>query len=127
MVQMHGPFTTSAATGGAGAAAGTFVTPTPIRGYIMGVVLQYNDAPPAGTTDVGIKTKVLSGVTPSVPLLTVTNAATNGYFAPRSGCVTAAAAAITDSNAPFAVNDYIQIDMAQANDGDSVSVWLMVD
>lgn len=126
MVQRYGPITTADATGGAGAASGTAVSLTPISGELLGVVLQYNGAPPAGTTDVGVKTKGLSGVSPSVNLLVVTNAATDGYFAPRSGCVSAANAAITDSHAPFAIDDIIQVDMGGANDGDSVSVWLFV-
>jgi hypothetical protein len=127
MIVMYGPITTPTSTGGAGVSAATVVTPKPVDGLILGIVLQYNDAPPAATTDVGIKTKGQSGVLPSVNLLTITNAATNGYFAPRSACVTATNTAITDSNAPFAVNDYIQIDIAGANDGDSVSVWLMLE
>lgn len=127
MARMIGPITTPAAAGGAGVAAATKVTDTVVCGEIYGVVIQYNDAPPAATTDVGIKTKGASGVTPSFNILTISNAATNGYFCPRSACVTAANVAITDSSAPFMVNDYIQLDVAGANDGDSVSIWLMVE
>lgn len=127
MITLYGPVTTPASTGGAGASAATKVTSDIISGLVHGIVIQYNDAPPAGTTDVGIKTKGQSGVLPSVPLLTITNAATNGYFAPRTACVNASNAAITDSYAPFVVNDYIQIDLAGANDGDSVTVWLFLE
>lgn len=127
MITIYGPVTTPASTGGAGASAATKVTSDMVSGLVHGIVIQYNDAPPAGTTDVGIKTKGLSGILPSVPLLTITNAATDGYFAPRSACVNASNAAITNSFAPFAVNDYIQIDLAGANDGDSVTVWLFLE
>jgi hypothetical protein len=122
---MYGPITTSAATGGAGVAAGTAVSAQVVRGFIAGVYIQYNDAPPAATTDVGIKTKGASGTRPSIPLLTITNAATDGYFIPQVATVTAANAA-TGGYGLFYVDDYIQVDMAGANDGDSVSVWLYV-
>jgi hypothetical protein len=126
-ISIYGPVTTPAASGGAGAAAATKVTPDVIRGEIVGIAIQYNDAPPAGTTDVGIKAKGLSGVLPSYNILTIANAATDGYFAPRKACVDASNAAITNSHAPFAINDYVQLDIAQANDGDSVTIWLYLD
>ena len=127
MITLYGPVSTPASTGGAGASAATKVTNDVVNGLIHGIVIQYNDAPPAATTDVGIKTKGLTGVLPSVNLLVITNAATDGYFAPRSACVSAAAAAITNSHAPFAVNDYLQIDLAGANDGDSVTCWFFLE
>jgi hypothetical protein len=120
---MYGPITTSAATGGAGVAAGTAVSAQVVRGFVVGMYIQYNDAPPAATTDVGVKTKGAAGTRPSIPLLTITKAATNGYFIPQVATVTAANVA-TGGYSPFYVDDYIQVDMAGANDGDSVSVWL---
>ncbi len=126
-ISIYGPVTTPASTGGAGASAATKVTPTVVCGEIYGIAIQYNDAPPAGTTDVGIKAKGQSGVLPSYNILTIANAATDGYFAVRAPCVNGSNAAITNSFAPIAINDYVQIDIAQANDGDSVTVWLYLD
>jgi hypothetical protein len=120
---VYGPITTPAAAGGAGAAAATIVSDHVVRGFIAGVFVQYNDAPPAATTDVGIKTKSQSGVLPNIPILTITNAATDGYFVPEVASVTAANVA-TGQYSKFLVEDYVQIDLAGANDGDSVSVWL---
>jgi hypothetical protein len=124
-MSMIGPFTTSPAAGGAGVAAGSVVTNVPIQGYIAGFDIQYNDAPPAGTTDVGIKTKGLANVLPSRNLLTITNAATDGYFVPQVATVKSDNTA-TGGYVIHYVSDYIQIDMAGANNGDSVSVWLYV-
>lgn len=127
MISLVGPITTPAATGGAGTASATVTTDTMVTGEIYGIAIQYNDSPPAGTTDVGIKAKGLSGVLPSYNILVITNAATDGYFAVRKPCVDTANAAITNSHAPIAVNDYIQLDIAQANNGDSVTIWLYMD
>lgn len=127
MISLVGPITTPAATGGAGAASATVTTSTVVTGEIYGIAIQYNDAPPAATTDIGIKAKGQSGVLPSYNILVIANAATDGYFAVRAACVNTANAAITNSHAPIAVNDLIQVDIAQANDGDSVTVWLYVD
>jgi hypothetical protein len=108
-------------------AAGTVVSSHPARGFIAGIFVQYNDAPPAASTDVGIKTKSASGILPNIPILTITNAATDGYFIPQVATVTAANVA-TGGHGHFYVEDYIQVDLAGANDGDSVSIWLyMVD
>ena len=122
-MSMYGPITTGAATGGAGVAAATAYSPRPITGVVVQIYVQYNDAPPAGTTDVGIKTKGASGITPSIPLLTITNAATNGVFTPKTPTYTPAGA-LDGGTAYFVINDIIQVDIAGANDGDSVSVWL---
>jgi hypothetical protein len=122
---IYGPITTPAATGGAGAAAATIDTPNIVRGFIVGIFVQYNDAPPAATTDVGIKTNAAAGSRPSIPLLTITNAATDGYFVPEIATVTAANVA-TGGHSLYYIDDYIQVDLAGANAGDSVSVWLYV-
>lgn len=120
---MYGPITTPAATGGAGVAAGTRVSDHAVSGILIGVFIQYNDAPPAGTTDVGIKTVGASGTLPSIPLLTISNAATDGYYIPKAPEYTAAGVA-TGGYGFFNVNDKIQVDMAGANNDDTVSVWL---
>ena len=121
-MSMFGPITTPASTGGAGASAATKVSDRPAVGVVMGIYIQYNDAPPA-STDVGVKTKGQSGVLPSIPIITLTDKNTNGFFVPRTPTYKADGTA-DGGYAPFVVNDYIQIDIAGANDGDSVSVWL---
>ena len=122
-----GPITTAVAVGAAGAAAGTVVSSQPVRGMIIGIDIQYNDAPPAGTTDVGIKTKGASGVLPSRNILTISNAATDGYFCPRVETVKADGSVSSFVDGVHYVEDYIQVDMAGANAGDSVSIWIYTD
>ena len=120
---MYGPITTPAAVGADGAAAATGYSNEPVNGVLVGITVQYNDAPPAGTTDIGVKTKGLSGTLPSINLLTITNAATNGYFPTRAPTYTAAGV-LDNGTAPFPVHDTIQVDIAGANAGDSVTIWL---
>jgi hypothetical protein len=120
---MYGPITTPIAAGGAGVAAASKVSDQIVRGFVVGLYVQYNDAPPAATTDVGIKTKSAAGVLPNIPLLTITNAATDNYFIPQVATVTAANVATGGYNY-FYVEDYLQVDLAGANNGDSVSVWV---
>lgn len=122
-MSVYGPITTPAATGGAGVAAATVVTPQAVRGEIAGIFIQYNDAPPAASTDVGIKTKSSTGILPNIPILTLTNGATDGYYIPRKQAVDPSGAVVAGVYEPFVIEDQMQIDLAGANDGDSVSVW----
>ncbi len=122
---MYGPITTAAAVGGNGVAAGTVVTSNVVSGVLLGIYVQYNDAPPAGTTDIGVKTKGAAGVTPSINLLTITNGATDGYYPTRAPTYTAAGA-LDGGTSCFSIADFIQVDMAGANAADTVSVWLDV-
>lgn len=110
------------ATGGAGVATATANTSTPIRGFIVAVYLAYLDAPPGATTDVTIAEATLS---PAVPILTVTNAATDGWFYPRAVAVSTANAAITNSGERIAVSDYLVATIAQANNADGVTVTIV--
>lgn len=123
-MSVYGPITTPDTSGGAGNASATIVTPQAVRGFINGIFIQYNGAPP-NTTDVGIKTKSSVGILPNIPILTLTDKNTDGYFCPRVQSKTPAGAD-TGQYEPFYVEDQIQIDVAQANDGDSVTVWFFL-
>jgi len=93
---------------------------------MLGIAVRYNDTPPT-TTDVIIKTK--GSASPSITFLTLTNKNTDGWFFPRVipddllG-VDLAALAIAE---PIPFDDIINVSIAQANDGDSVDVWFLVD
>ena len=111
------------ATGGAGVATANATTSMPINGYIRAVYLTYLDSPPGATTDVTIE-----GVqAPKVPVLTVTNAATDGWFYPMAQADNQAGADITGMGAPIAISDYVKVTIAQANDGDGVTMTLYWD
>lgn len=123
---MIGPINSGAAVGGDGVATATGTSTTPIHGFIYSVYIKYNDAPPAGTTDVTVKTKGTSPAQPSINVLVVTNAATDGIFIPRLDSCKNDATLLTDYNQMAPVNDYVQVVIAQANAADNVDVWLMV-
>lgn len=110
------------AAGGAGAATATAVSGEIISGLIRAVYLAYLDTPPA-TTDVTIE-----GVTaPKIPVLTVSNAATNGWFYPMAQADNQAGADITNQGTPIPMDDYVQVTIAQANDADGVTATIIWD
>lgn len=125
--QLIGPISTPAASGGAGVAGANIDTPIPVRGRVTGIYIQYNDAPPPATTDVTIKTKGTSPEPPSYDLLKVSNAATDGWFWPQVQICDTAGAAIAGEYTPQLVHGIINIAIAQANNGDSVTVWLLIE
>lgn len=89
----------------------------------MAIYLTYLDSPPAGTTDV-----TLTGLTsPAVTILTVANAATNGWFYPMAQAVNQANATITGMGIPIAIDDYVVLTIAQANDADGVTATILWD
>jgi hypothetical protein len=114
--------TVTPAAGGAGVATLSAVSSQIVDGVILGVHLTYTDSPPS-TTDITIAEKNNS---PAMPILTVTDANTNGWFPVLAQAVNQAAAAITGMGAPIGVSDYVNVTIAQANNGDgvvAVIVW----
>lgn len=110
--------------GGAGASTSNATSTEEITGELVGFYVKYNDSPPAATTDVTIAT--VGTVLPDRTLLTITNAATDGFFAVRYGAVSTSNAAITNSFDEIPLyRDKIKVTVAQANDGDSVDVWMV--
>jgi hypothetical protein len=109
--------TVTGATGGPGVATANTTSNEAINGVIRAVYLQYTDSPPAGTTDV----TVAGATSPALPILTVSNAATDGWFYPMWQADDAADATdITNQGAPVVVDDQIKVTIAQANNDDGV-------
>lgn len=118
-----GPFSSGVAVGGNGVATANQTGITKTSGMVMGVYVKYNDAPPAGTTDVTIATL---GTYPSAPartILAITNAATDGWFYPRVEVCSTAGAALGEYTL-IPIDDKIKVTIAQANAADNVEVWL---
>lgn len=116
-----------AASGGAGAATASTDSAVPISGLLMSVYIQYNDSPPA-TSDVTISTKGGGNSEPSHNLLVVSNANTDGRFYPRASIVdTSNTAPATAVWTPIPIDDFVNVAITQANDGDSVTVWLLLE
>ena len=121
-----GPISSDAAAGSAGSATANADSDIRIIGRLVGIYVQYLDSPPAGTTDVTIKTVGSSPAPPTYNLLVLTNAATDGWFYPQVQIDDIAGSAISDEYTPQLVHDYINVAIAQANAADSVNVWLLI-
>ena len=126
-MNLVGPINTGVAAGGAGTATANASTTQMVSGRVAGIYVRYNDSPPAGTTDVTVKTVGTSPAAPSYNFLVLTNAATDGWFYPQAQIHDTSGAAIAGEYTPLLVHDYINVTVAQANNGDSVDVWLLVD
>lgn len=126
MIDAIGPLNSGVTAGGAGVSTNNATGTIAITGKLLGFYLRFNDSPPAGTTDTTIQ--LVNGVLPTRTVLTITNGATDGFYAVRSGAVTTANAAITDSNVQIpCIRDNVKVTLAQANDGDSIDVWAVVE
>jgi len=110
------------AAGSAGEATASVISGSLVQGTIRAIYLEYTDSPPAGTTDVIIAEAHNS---PAVPILTITNGATDGWFPVMAQAVDAEGADITNQGAPVVVNDYISVTIDEANEGDGVTVTIV--
>lgn len=126
-MRMLGPINSGSAAGSNGSATATGTSDVIVSGKFLGAYIKYNDTPPA-TTDVTIKTKGDSPAVPSITLLAVSDANTSGIFLVRKQAVDTSAAAITGEYVPIPVwTDKIQVVIAQANAGDNVDVWVLME
>lgn len=123
---VYGPFSTGVSTGGAGTSTANVDSGKIIRGFLVGAYVQYNDSPPAATTDVTIKTKGITNVLPSYNLLVITNLATSGFYPSQMAGVKSTDGTASGQYVYPYVEDIVNIAIAQANDGDSITVWLYV-
>jgi hypothetical protein len=99
-------------------------------GRLLAAYVKYNHSPPAGTTDVTIATAGTNGA-PANTLLTITDAATDGWFYPRHTVHDEAGAAITydgtrEVHEAPPIFDKVTVTIAQANAADNIDVWLLL-
>ena len=126
MIEAIGPLNSGVTAGGAGTSTNNATGTIALEGELLGFYLRFNDSPPAGTTDTTIV--LTGGVLPNRTVLTITNGATDGFYPVRLGAVSTANAAITDSNVYIPlIRDLVKVTIAQANDGDSVDVWAVIE
>jgi len=126
MISVVGPINTGVCAGGAGVSTNNADSSKIVSGMLLAVYIKYNDSPPAGTTDVVVKTKGTSPAPPTFNLVAVSNGATDGWYYPRAAVCDQAGAAISGQYTPLFLHDIINVSMAQANDGDSADVWLLM-
>ena len=124
-MMLVGPINSGLTTGGAGVSTANADSKTILRGRLVGIYLKHNGSPPA-TSDVVVKTKGTAPYPPSYNLLTRTNLQTDGWFYPQVAVTDVAGVAIAGEYGYQVVHDYINVSIAQANDGDSVDVWLLL-
>ena len=121
-----GPFSSGIAVGSAGVAVANADTPIRLDGRVVAIYVLYNDSPPAGTTDVTIKSVGLTPAPPTYNLLVLTNAVTDGWFYPQVQIDDTAGSPIASEYTPQMIHDYVNIAIAGANAADSVTVWLLL-
>lgn len=121
-----GPLSSGSSTGGAGTSTANSTTAIVASGLVAAIYVKYNDSPPAGTTDVTVTTLGTSPSAPALTLLSVSNAATDGWFFPRAlEHLNSDGSALT-THTYMPLQDKVKVTIAQANDGDSVDVWLVL-
>jgi len=129
-LQLYGPLNTGAAAGGAGVATANASSTVTLSGLVRAVYVKYNGSPPAGTTDVTIATVGTSPNAPALTILTLTNAATDGWFNVRhqvhDNTGTALTLDGTRTNVDLVpIHDLVKATIAQANNDDSADVWIL--
>ncbi|RJX17538.1 MAG: hypothetical protein C4575_12915 [Desulforudis sp.] len=127
MISIAGPFNSGEAVGNNGVATANANSMIRLRGKIMGIYVKYNDSPPAATTDVVIKALGTSPAAPTYNLLALANGATDGWRYPQALIHTVAGVEIAGEYTPLLIDDYINVLIDQANAGDNVDVWLMLE
>jgi hypothetical protein len=126
-MKLYGPLNTGQTTGGVGTSTANASSTVVLHGRVQGIYIKYNGSPPAGTTDVTVKTVGTSPAPPSYNLLVVTDAATDAWFYPRVQVHDTAGSAIAAEYTPLLVHDLINVTIAQANDADSADIWILLD
>ena len=121
---LYGPLNSGAGAGGAGVATSNASSTVRLTGFVYAVYIAYNDSPPAATTDVTVATVGTSPAMPALTILTRSNSATDGVFFPRVQAVDNTASSISGVYEMYAIDDFVKVTIAQANNGDSADVWL---
>ena len=131
-MKLIGPINSGDSTGGAGLSTANANTTTIVSGVIYGIYIKYNGSPPAGTTDVVISTTGTSPAPPSNTILTITDSATAAWYYPRHVVHDETGTAITydgtrDVHQAVPIHDTVNVKIDQANDADSIDVWLLLE
>jgi hypothetical protein len=124
-INLVGPINSGVASGGAGVATSNFTSDV-LNGKVVACYVKYNDSPPA-TTDVVIATS--GAQCPAQSILTLTNKNASNWFYPRlvpQDILGVNLAALTVLE-PVAICDKVKVAISDANNGDSVDVYLEIE
>jgi hypothetical protein len=113
--------TVSGTAGGAGASTAYAISDDIVDGLVLAVHIAYAGSPPA-TTDVII---VEANNSPAMPILTVSDANTDGWFQPMAAVEDTAGAAVTNAVQQIPVSDYVKVTVDDADDGDGAVVTVV--
>ncbi len=130
-LRLFGPVNSGVAVGGDGVATANEDSTIVLQGELLAIYLTYNDSPPSGTTDVIISTQGTAPAPASITLLTITNAATNAAFYPRTPAQDATGSDVIYSagneiHVPFPIFDLVNVKIQGANADDSVDAVFLV-
>lgn len=115
---------TVTADGSAGASVGSANTSHVVDGIIRAIHLNYS-ASAAATLDVTISE---ANESPALPVLTVANNATDGWYYPMHQADNAGSGAdLEGAGAPVVARDALAVAVAGANDNDTVTVTVVWD
>lgn len=128
-VQTVGPLNSGAAVGANGSATANASTTSIISGRVLAIMAKYSAAV-AATTDVVVATT--GARHPVETLLTLTNNTADVTKYPRAAVHDPNGAAVNYAATfpiydAFPVDDYVNVNIAQANAGDNVSVYLLIE
>ena len=132
MIQWVGPLNSGAAAGVAGSATANASSNHKLQGKVHAVYVKYNDAPPAGTTDVTVATVGAAPHVPAITILSIANAATDVLKYPRVQVHGTDGAALTMDGTriltdKIAIDDSVKVTITQADAADNVDVWLCLE
>lgn len=113
--------TVSGTTGGAGASTAYAISDDVVDGLVLAVHIAYVGSPP-NTTDIII---VEANNSPAMPILTVSDANTDGWFQPMAAVEDTAGAAVSNAVQQIPVSDYVKVTVDDANDGDGAVVTIV--
>ena len=121
-------FTTGVAVGSNGVATATGHSPQ-VTGLVLAVYVDYQDSPPAGTTDFTLSDEADPA---SESIVSLTNTATDQKLYPRRITETNDGTDILyetgeEVHEPYVVHGRLEATIAQANAGDSVTVTVWVE
>lgn len=126
MIKIAGPFNSGAAVGANGSATANMDSAVVLRGIVRAIHVKYNDSPPAGTTDILITTK--GSQAPAQTLLSKADNATDTWFYPAvANNLNTTGAAIANQYGPQAIADYVNVKIDQANAGDNIDVYFILE
>lgn len=128
-MKLFGPTNSGSAAGVAGSATANTNSTIILTGRVLAIYIRYNDSPPAGTTDVIIATAGTNA--PANTLLTLTDAATDGWFYVRHKVHDETGAGITydGTNEVYEappICDYVNVKIQGANASDSIDAWFLM-